>query len=469
MEGFVGRQRESQVLKELLSSPSKRGLSIQSIEGPSGIGKSSVLAKAMGAVDLDNLGYIKIELVGADRGVGGSSGDFNAAAIDQIVASIVRSAVGPGIGLKPPGYYFPKTHDAIEAVCWVRAQITKELSERGISPDDIKGAAHLLKMGGSLMQRVQTFIPKIGEYVNAQAVKDAADEIPLAAEEIKALSAGTIRFWEKLGLGSASSLRESVKRDPEEALASALVADLKAIILGKHEGKLQPGHGKIRQLERLLFVVEDYEALQEQLGGFLIPKLLNKLKSSEIQATLVFLTRFRLKATNPLWKDYEAQLRRPIVLKPLERAEVEQLLREMGIDDPHEHERAWLESSGLPYHLSLLIDEIDSGGRSSTSLKELHERIVMWMRPREVAWMHQVLYMDRVRIDTLEQVFSSEEEARDVFDWFESEGSILDQSSREPRMLSFVRSRLQEYLENRDPRKARELKARAEAVVVEHS
>lgn len=467
MEGFVGRQSEAQKLKDLLSGSPSKGLKIQSIEGASGIGKSSVLAKAMQSIDLDSLGFLKMELVGANRGIDGASGDFTAAAIDQLVGLLVRSAVGPGIGLKPSGYYFPKTREAIEAVSQIRGEIAKELVERGISAEDVEGVANLVKSSASLVQRVGMFIPKVREFVDAEAVKAAADELPPAADEIKALSSESIRIWERLGLGSATSLREAAKQDPEEVLANALVADLKAILLGEHKGKLKPGHGKIRQLERLLFIVEDYEALHKQLGGFLIPKFLNKLKSSDIDATLIVLTRFKLKATNPLWKDYEAQIKRSIFLKPLEREEVGQLLEGFGIDDPAEHERAWAESSGLPFHLSLLIDEIDSGGRSSTSLKELYARVVMWMSPREVTWLHQVLYMDVVRIEALEQVFGSAQEANEVFDWFEGEGSILDQSSREPKMLPFVRSRLREYLESRDRRTTKELKARADAVVLE--
>lgn len=464
MEGFVGRQREAQVLEDLLSGSPSKGLKIQSIEGPSGIGKSSVFAKAMRSIDLDSLGFLRVELAGANRGIDGSTGEFTAAAIDQLVGSLVRSAVGPGIGLKPSGYYFPKTREAIEAVSKIRGEITKELLERGVNTEDLEGVAKLIKSGASIVQRVGMFVPKVKEFVDPEAVKEAADELPGAASEIKALSSESIRIWERLGIGSASSLREAAKQDPEEVLANALVADLKAILLGEHEGKLKPGHGKIKRLERLLFVVEDYEALHKQLGGLLIPKFLNKLKSSDIDATLIVLTRFKLKATNPLWKDYEAQLRRAIVLKPLEKVEVDELLAEFGIVDTAEKERAWLESSGLPYHLSLLIDELDSGGRSSTSLKELYQRVVMWMSPREVSWVHQVLYMDDLQVEALEQVFGSEQEARDVRDWFESEGSILDQSSQKLRMLPFVRSRLCEYLESRDRRRTKELKARADAV-----
>ncbi|MFW7269828.1 hypothetical protein ACMAUO_18075 [Gluconacetobacter sp. Hr-1-5] len=467
MEGFVGRQRESQVLKELLMGPSSKGLKIQSIEGPSGIGKSRVFAKAIQSIDLDSLGYLRIELAGVNRGIDGSSGDFSPAAIDQLIGSLVRSAVGRGVGLKPPGYYFPQTREAIETVFQIRGEITKELSERGINTGHIEGVANLVELGGTILQRVGMFMPKVREYVDAEAIKGLADDVPRAAEQINALSTGSIRIWEKLGLGSASSRREAAKQDPEDVLASALVADLKAILLGNYEGNLEPGHGKIKHLKRLLFVIEDYEALHKQLGGFLIPKLLNKLKSSDIDTTLIVLTRFRLKATNPLWKDYDAQLKRALVLKPLEKSEVKELLTELGIDELSEHERAWTESSGLPYHLSLLIDEIDSGGRSSTSLKELYERVVMWMSPREVSWLHQILYMDVVRIEALEQVFSGKQEAKEVRDWFESEGSILDQSSQELRMLPFVRSRLREYLESRDRRITRELKARADAVIME--
>lgn len=464
---YVGRQHELQALQGLLSGSRSKGLKIQSIEGPSGIGKSAVLARARQATDFDSLGYLEIQLAGADRGIDGSTGEFTPAAIDQLMGSIVRSATGPGIGLKPPGYYFPKTSEAIAVISNIRGELTKELFEKGISTFDAEGVLKIAEAGASILERVAAFVPKVREYVDVGAVKGAVGEVPAVAEEIKALSAGTVHFWERLGLGSASSLREAAKQDPEEVLAGAFVADLKAILLGEHEGKLQPGHGKIKELERLLFVLEDYEATHKQLGGLLIPKLLNKLKSSELDSTLIVLSRFRLKAMNPLWKDYEAQLKRAVVLKPLERAEVDELLRGVGIDDLHEQERAWNESSGLPYHLSLLIDEIDSGGRSSTSLKELYDRVTMWMSPREVAWLHQVLYMNTARVEALAQVFGSEQEAEAVREWFESEGSILDPSSPELRMLPFVRSRLREYLEGRDRRRTKELEARAEAVVLE--
>ncbi|HEL3260705.1 hypothetical protein [Stenotrophomonas maltophilia] len=54
MKGFVGGQLEAQVLEDLLSGAPSKGLKIQSIEGPSGICKSSVFAKAMRSFDLDS-------------------------------------------------------------------------------------------------------------------------------------------------------------------------------------------------------------------------------------------------------------------------------------------------------------------------------------------------------------------------------------------------------------------------------
>ncbi len=467
VEAFVGRKKESESLKDLFEGCVKKGLVIQSIEGPSGIGKSSVLWKALETIDLESRGFLKLELTGANRGVEGPDGELTPAAVDQLVNALIQSAVGPEIGLKPPGYYFPKSRDAIAAIARVRGEIKRELAEHQINPEDAQAIASFLKSGATFIGRVGKFIPKVKEFVNSEAIGEVADNVEPSIGELKALSSGTVHFWERLGLGSKASLREAVKTDPEEVLASALVADLKAILLGEHEGKLQPGHGKVKRLERLFLVVEDYEAVHKPLGSFLLPKLVGKLKASEIDATMIVLTRFRLKATNSLWKDFAAQLKQPVVLKPLDRPEVAELLASFDVTDALEHERAWRETSGLPYHLSLLIDEIESGGRSSTTLMELYQRTTMWMSRREVEWLHQILFLDVVRVDTLAQLLGSEDEAERAFNWFEREGSVLDQSSNEPKMLEFVRSRLREYLDRRNFRLSKELRTRAENVVVD--
>lgn len=466
MEAFVGRQSEASQLKELLGNSAKKGVAIRGIVGPGGVGKSRVFEKALEDIDMDGLGYLKLQISGSNRGNEGSAGELVAAAIDQIVGGLIRSAKGLHINLKPPGFYFPRTRDAIDVVADLRGEVRKELVALGINPEDASDVAKLMKASASIVDRVAVFIPKVREFVNAQAVSDAADHVVPAVEELNALSSGGVSFWEKLASAFRSSLKEAAKQDPEEVLASALVADLESIILGEQSGKLVPGHGKVKRLERLLVVIEDYEALYKQLGGFLLPKFIEKLVSSEMDSTLVILSRMRLEATNPLWKQHKTQLK-SIVLKPLDKGEVGEFMDAYGISDPVEHDRAWKDTSGLPFHLALLAEELESGGRSSTALKELYQRVVMWMTPQEISWLHQMLYMDVVRVDTLAQVLGSESEAEAAFDWFEGEGSILDQSAGLPRMLPFVRSRLCEYLEGRNRNKVKELKAKAATVVID--
>lgn len=81
INGYVGCQRESKVIKYFLADPPTKESRIQSIKGPSGIGKSTGLAKAFRVFAVDNIGYLKIELFGANRGVDGSSGRSELASV----------------------------------------------------------------------------------------------------------------------------------------------------------------------------------------------------------------------------------------------------------------------------------------------------------------------------------------------------------------------------------------------------
>lgn len=470
MEKFVGRAAQWDKLKAVLEAPAKRGLTIKFIKGPSGVGKSTLFQKVLAGIDLESRGILKLELTGVDRTIPVGKDIQALAAIDQLVGALIRSAVGPGISLRPPGYFFAKTRSAMAAVAEVRAGLTKELMQRGINPDDEVALQRMLPAGARLGARVAKFIPGVKDFVDVETVDGATRDGAVVMDDLKSIASTGVHFWERLGLNTRSTRREAAKVDPDELLAAALVQDLKAILLGKHDNKLEPGLGKIPQLKKLLLVLEDYEATHALVHDFLIPRLLDKLKVSGIDATLLVISRFNPKAMSPRWKQYDGEIQGgPITLDPLERSEVVELMEHYRIVDPLEHERAWKETAGLPFHLAMLIEEIEDGGRDSSALLQLYDRVTMWMSPQERGWLHQALYMDTVNQDTLAEVLGSEELGVAAYNWFQREGSILDPVQRgpagEPQLLEFVRSRLCEYLQMRSPKQVAELRQRAVAAL----
>jgi len=451
--GFVGRGNEVKLVRDLVMRPAKPkgSMTIQSIEGPGGVGKSSILWQALDDIDLESEGYLTLKIEGASREIKRTNGTTTVAAIDQIINTLIGSATGTSIIAKPPGYYFPHTNAAIAAVNQLRVNMNQELQKKGIDLENIEHVKRLLLGGADVVDKITTLSPKLKEYLDPDGFNKIAGGVDDAAIHLKSLHDGSVYFWEKLGLGSSSTIRESAKKDPDSLLAGALVADLIAILLGEHKGsQLQPGHGKIKGLEKLLLIVEDYEALYPILDNFLVTNFLRLLKTKNIHTTIVILGRFKLTATNPIWKDFAKETERRIIVRALTEADVSEMLNFFDVDDAQERARIWEETRGHPYHITLWIEELEDGGRSSTTLMEMYKRITMWMTPDQIDWLHTIIFMDDIRVDTLEKTLENPAEASAAYAWFETEGSILEMGSNPPQMLQFVRSRLQEYLKNRN-------------------
>lgn len=463
---FVGRESEGDRIRQIVERGEKRkGLVVQSIEGPGGVGKSSLFRRSLREVDLAAHGYLKLEVTGSAYSVKDSGGNDSLAAIDQVVAALVASADNDAVAAKPPGYFFPATRDAITAVNEVRAEIRKELIEKWqVNPDDIESVKKVIK-GAALVARIGNFFPNLPQ-VDANALSGLADEAEDTARQLNALQEGTVYLWERLGIGSASTLREAVKKDPAGALANALVADLKAILLGDHEGNaLSPGHGKIKGAERLLLIIDDYEALMPVLDSFLVDHLLKLLKQAGFPCTVIVLGRDKLVATNAAWdKDHADVLADRLRIRPLAKPQVIELLQQSNVLDAQEYERAWSDTQGLPFHVHLWMEELEDGGRSALALKQLYDRITIWMNKKQIEWMEHVAFMPAVTEDSLSLILGDDDEGRQAYEWFEGEASIRDQFAMPFKMIEFARSRVQDYIALRSPRKFAVLSEKARAL-----
>ena len=83
------------------------------------------------------------------------------------------------------------------------------------------------------------------------------------------------------------------------------------------------------------------------------------------------------------------------------------------------------------------------------------------MTERQRRWLEIVVFLNRVNIETLRRMHDDDREVREVFDWFQREGSLRDVTTDHPCVREYVRSRLADYLLRRDPERCRELRGRA--------
>lgn len=449
---LVGRGQEIETLKALLSEPTPHsaGLKIQSIEGPGGIGKSTVFNATLEDVDLDAQGYLAMRIDGAD---------VNATSLAQLLRRLIDSASHRSIADKPPGYYFSASRDAILAADEIRADAIGELGKRGVSASDLEACGRCYDRLVNLGRTASEVFPKIREFVDFDKLAKKGEQ---AATDIDALKEESLYFWEKLGLTSGGTLRNSLKENTPQALSRSLMRDLNDIILGENDNWFRTAHAKQKDLKRLLVVIDDYEALQPILQDFLVSNFLKLLKTAGFASTVIILGRDRLTLTDPSWdQHFSAQMLDRMGIEQLKRSEMDQLLSQLGVGEQTEKDRAWGDTQGYPYLVRLWVDEFMGGGRSAVILKQFHVRITRWMSAQQRNWLDAILFLDEVNPSTLGAMLDHREDADDANDWFQNEASIRDTRARKFVAIEYIRTRLLDYLKLSDPARYKALLARS--------
>jgi len=140
------------------------------------------------------------------------------------------------------------------------------------------------------------FIPKVGPAV-AVALKGmqtakAEDYVEPALDFLatsKALSEKSGIFSNPLTKRRFTALRHS----PFEAVADAYVSDLSAMLAGyqKRDRFRRFTHPPIDGLNRLLLIIDDYEAVGRVIGKFLTESLLPRLKNAPFSVLVIILGR----------------------------------------------------------------------------------------------------------------------------------------------------------------------------------
>lgn len=429
MTAPVRRGSELTRLEQLLRHPHP-GLSICSVSGPGGVGKSYLVAQALEQVDPDEHGWLVLRVDGANAQL---RGDFFG-----VLERLFPRGVGRG---DPNRDYFSHLRDVVQAHHGITDDVVEELTRTGASPELKTTVAALLKTA-RLFNRG---IPPI-----SRADSNALTEGAMAAvEKLKAFSASSGLVRRVLGL----TLRDRVRRELFAVTAEAIVTDLQAALVGLRGRKrlLNLALGRIEGTERLLLVIDDYEALAPVLEEFLVGAFVPALAASGLTCVMLVLGRDELEVTHAGWaQQCKRWLEEPIRLAPFDEATALSLLGEAGVPDARARE-LFVATQGYPFLLSLVIEESGAlGGGSALFLRRFFERTTRWMSATELEWFVRVCYLARVNLDTLARLFPPEQCAA-IQTWFEKEPSIRDPLAEEFVVRPLIREKVLRYQELRAP------------------
>jgi hypothetical protein len=458
---FVGRGDAVKRLHDVLTGreAAEGKLTVQSIEGPGGIGKTFLFDHAIASVDLSDRNYLVLRIDGNDP---------SAKTLVRAVARMMDSAEAEAIRGRAPGYYFPSVDRVVKAIETIRSEAVAEFQRQHPGNKDGRLALlNFLDLAFEAGKRVNDAVPITKKLVNVHGLDKVKPLIEETIPLMVSLREEGAWLLELLGFGGSTALRNAIKENACRPLADALVSDLSAILKQyRTKDLLKASHSKVKGIDRLLLILDDYEMLQEPLGEFLVGHLLPALRSANFQSVVMILGRDQLEATNPAWDQHlKPNLLRRIALAPLSRAEMDQLVESYEVRAQEEKERAWRDTQGYPFYVQLWIEEMASGGRSAVMLKRFHDRTTRWMNVRQKRWLQFTMFLDEVNIRTLKGMIGDEQETEEAFRWFEREGSVRDTSGSVFRVREYLRSRLIDYLRVSDPDHCEQLRRRGESAM----
>jgi hypothetical protein len=434
----------------------REGLAICGISGAGGIGKSYLVEHVLSSLEPAKAGWLALRV---DAAQAQARGDFFVLVDGQLARRSLAPPADPRVD------YFPETRRVAAAHRALVAKVAKELERQG-APEDVRRAALALLKSAHFLNKT---IPKTREYLDIakynlepNTLNESIDE---AWDTINMLK--TLRDVEWLPEAVRNLLGENLtsrlKRDLYGVTADAVVSDLSAVLPGQFSTNSPNGAQlPIPGLDRLLLVIDDYEALGATLGDFLISSLIPRLAEARFATMLIVAGRDDLENTHPGWRQHcKRYLTDQIRLRPFDAETAAQLMAAEGVA---ENRRAAIYelTQGFPLLLSLAIEEASTDGASALFLKRFFDRTTRWMSSEEREWFTGTCYLDDVNEDTLRLVFL-EEDIGAIQDWFEGEASIRDPSAPTFRVRPLIREKVLSYIEVRSPKRHHELRSRAQA------
>lgn len=449
---YVGRDKQVKHLQEFIKfkkvddSPS---LMILSIDGPGGVGKSTLISMAEASINYNKLNALRLYIDASE------SMESILDVVNKILKSVKYEAANR---YSRDNIVMVKTESALEAADEIYKDACKEMSGK-IDPQVIySGYKKLISLGKSL----NNFSKKSKEYVDFCKLESTSDGVKNIADII-AFNNEYPNFLEKLGVYSESKkLRNKLRTNALDEFSVSLKKDLDIILAGYDLKDItKPLPEKISGCDRLIMFIDDYEKINSVTDGFVVKYLLPALSKAKFQVSVIISGRDELTATDSEWdQHFKANMADPIDLGPLSKSEI----KEIAIAENVDPDALWKDTGGYPYFIQLWIESRNRGGETVISLKKFYERTTKWMTDEQKKWLDSCIFIDKINLDTLEDFMGSSEEAENVLNWFKNEASIRDTKTRWFSVRSYIRIRLKDYLEINSPRKFAMLNEKAKIV-----
>jgi hypothetical protein len=358
--------------------------------------------------------------------------------------------------LSPPAKssrdYFPSTREIAKLHRDFVREVENKLTKSGSDPESKKKILSILK----LAHICNTVLPNPNIplrllIATATDEKIAEPVVDATLDVLESFSKRHSPAFEPIFELIGYTKKESVRTDLYAVTAEALVNDLKVALGAPGRPKFKLTQYPIKGLDRLLLVIDDYEALHPIIGLFLTEFLLPVLAEAGFQASVVICCRDELGSMDVSWNQHlQPYLKEEIRLTPFDKDAAYALMEEAGVPS-EQREGMFLATSGFPFLLTLAIEEIDADGDGSALFaKKFFDRTTRWMTDQQKEWFKKICYLDHIDEDTLPLLFD-EELVKTVQDWFENEASIRDPDSPKFSVRPVIRNKTLRYLELRSP------------------
>lgn len=432
---FVGRVETLGRLKNWLAGKTiqKGRLSIGSIAGSAGIGKTYLLDHALREANVLDRGYVVLRLNGG-----------------QPLPTLARAFKGLLQGAKTSNgkvIRFPETDECWRALEWMDARARAEVE--AVVKDDADLAKTIADVFAVLVGLAELVpIPKVkaAARITGMVPKKHVEEVVRLIQTAVAFQAEKLPdFFKGRRKRRDVRLRNDLRKDLAETLVAAVVSDLEA---GLVKGIF--GNRPMEKRNRLLLIIDDYERTKDVLADALLRSMVPALKNADFETLMIVIGRDRLTDTGPGWSQHHQEsLLQPIMLEELTRDEAEQYARLRGIERPETIERIIRDTAGYPYLLAAEVDDELDGGSSALSRKNFFDRTTQWMTEEQKEWSKRLAFLDEVSLETIPRVIDvNRSETLKIMEWFKAEASLRSPSAARWSLRPMIRTKLREYVKN---------------------
>ena len=222
-EHFVGRSDALKRLNAVLTGGdvARGNLTIQSVEGPGGIGKTFLFDHAVGGLDHTTRNYPTLRIDGNDA---------SARTLVRAVSRMVKSADAEAIRDKASGYYFPAVDRVIKAIETIRSEAVAEFQKH--HPDNKEGRLALLRfldLAFEAGKRINDAFPITKKHVNVHELQRARRLLEEMIPLMSSLREEAGRFFELFGAFSPAGITVSDIEDVRYTLQSGETIKLQSV------------------------------------------------------------------------------------------------------------------------------------------------------------------------------------------------------------------------------------------------